>query len=236
MTPQIIIRSYTTDQYYLDKIFYSNFYRIKKANSEKRSVIVDVGAHCGYFTLAAIAAGYQKCYAFEPHSENFRILNKNTEVFVDIVSCYQLGIYHSDTFMNLVAPKMTETEFIDFGKIEPKDGGGESSFAISLNKLHPLIKEKSIDILKINVGYAFDFITGNSEALEFVNNICLEMPYSPEEITYLSNKLLILGFKDSLIVELKENDKNFGFLAFFSKNSLDERFEITDLRERNFKL
>lgn len=233
MTPIIHIRSYSTDQYYLDKIFYSNFYRLKKLNSE--ASVLDVGAHCGYFVLTAIAAGYNKICAFEPYVENYRMLLKNTEIFSDTVKTFQLGIYHSEDYVFFESPQINQSQFLDYGILKLDNAQkNNASKTISLSQASKLV-DGYIDLLKINIGYEYDFVTNNEEAFSKINNICLEMTYSPEEMKYIKGKLTELGFSDSLILELKEKERNFGFLAFFSKNKLDDVFNIEDLRDKNYE-
>ena len=62
------------------------------------------------------------------------------------------------------------------------------------------------------------------------------MIYDKDEALFIKEKLVSLGFKDSLMVELKEKDNSFGYLGFFSKNSLNDLFEIEDLRVKNISL
>lgn len=245
ITPLIHIRSYSTDQYFLDKVFYSNFYRLKKIDREgqqrNHAVAVDVGAHCGYFALTAVSAGYTKCYTFEPFSDNFKMLLKNVEVFSGLVVTYNIGIASNQSFMALRKPVANETQFIDYGVIQRQTSTltqeDEVASAESLtNVLQGYISQESvINLLKINTGYAFDFVSGNEVALGKVENICFEMPYSAKELSYVKNKLTELGFKDSLVIELSQKEQNFGFLGFFSKNSIEDVFDVSDLKSKNYE-
>lgn len=233
MTPIIHVRSYSTDQYYLDKVFYSNFYRLKKLSFD--ASVLDVGAHCGYFALTAIAAGYNKIYCFEPYVENYRMLLKNTEIFSDTVKTFQFGVYHSKDQMFFQNPQINQNQFLDYGVLKIDDSQENNpSPLMSLTEAMKFSKEE-ITLLKINVGYGFDFVSSGKECFNSIRNICLEMPYSPEEMKYIKQKLTELGYTDSLILELKEQEQNFGFLAFFSKNKLDDIFNVEDLRDKNYE-
>src|SRR5438045_1610892 len=78
MTPELTIRSFTNDQYHLDKVFYANSYNIKGFKDlHKKPTIVDIGSHCGYFTFAALALGAEKVFAFEILPDNHRVFLKN---------------------------------------------------------------------------------------------------------------------------------------------------------------
>ena len=241
MTPIIHIRSYSTDQYYLDKVFYSNFYRLKKINSdqqpESEASVIDIGAHCGYFTLTAIAAGYSRCYAFEPFAENYRMLSKNIEIFSDSVSTFQLGAYHQNKYTYLKSPELNHNQFLDYGVIKEQQTPNDSfsSFISISDIIKNVVSNSSVSLLKINTGYPFDFITNNELAFSSIKSICFEMPYDKAEIKYIKQKLQDLGYKDSLIIELKDKEQEFGFLGFFSKDELENTFDIKDLREKNYE-
>ena len=80
MTPEITLRTFTDDQYILDKIFYANNYRLKNFTEGDNDVcVVDVGAHAGYFSLLCLLRGAKKVYSIEPFADNFRVLYKNLE-------------------------------------------------------------------------------------------------------------------------------------------------------------
>jgi len=235
MTPLINVRSYSSDQYFLDKVFYSNFYRLKKVDQK---IALDIGSHAGYFCLTAMAMGYSKVYAFEPFVENYRLLLKNTEVFSSNVISNQLGISHEDKEFYINPPKINSSNFLDYSSIEESQEKQDYCVKfISLNKAAKVfVKEDFIDLLKINTGYPFDFVSNNESAFSHILNICFEMIYDKDEALFIKEKLVSLGFKDSLMVELKEKDNSFGYLGFFSKNSLNDLFEIEDLRVKNISL
>jgi FkbM family methyltransferase len=55
--------------------------KLFKENIKSGDVVVDIGAHIGYYTLiaAAIVGKKGRVYAFEPNHKNFQILKKNVE-------------------------------------------------------------------------------------------------------------------------------------------------------------
>lgn len=55
---------------------------IFKKNIKLGDVVIDIGAHIGYYTLIAakLVGGTGKVYSFEPDQKNFQLLKKNIEV------------------------------------------------------------------------------------------------------------------------------------------------------------
>lgn len=53
-----------------------------KKNIKKGSIVIDLGAYIGYYTLlfAKLVGNKGKVFAFEPEPDNFRILKKNVEI------------------------------------------------------------------------------------------------------------------------------------------------------------
>ena len=45
MTPEISLRTFTDDQYVLDKVFYANNYRLKQLPEKEKVTVVDIGSH-----------------------------------------------------------------------------------------------------------------------------------------------------------------------------------------------
>ena len=153
MTPEIIVRSFSDDQYYLDKIFYSNYYRIK--NFEEDSIVVDVGAHIGYFSILCAMRGANKIYNVEPFTENYKVLSRNTESFLEKVENLKLGIYSENKLANLAYPKF-ENNFFLFSKacFNPEAELFDLNSFVTLDNLLQSINEPKITLLKINMGYA----------------------------------------------------------------------------------
>jgi FkbM family methyltransferase len=56
--------------------------------------VIDIGAHIGLFTLAAMRAGAEKVFAFEPEVSNYELLCHNIKVngFGKKVKCIKMGV------------------------------------------------------------------------------------------------------------------------------------------------
>lgn len=57
-------------------------------------IVIDIGAHIGLFTLAAIRVGAKKIYAFEPEASNYEILCHNMKIngYANRVMCINKGV------------------------------------------------------------------------------------------------------------------------------------------------
>ena len=121
MTPEITIRTFTDDQYVLDKIFYANNYRLKTFPEDKPITIVDVGAHTGYFSLLCLLRGAHAVYSVEPFSDNFRILIGNLEAFNERLTALKMGVYTESKFANITYPE-PENSFFYLSHINFHDG------------------------------------------------------------------------------------------------------------------
>lgn len=63
---------------------------------DEQDVLIDIGAHIGSFSYAALKRGAGKVYAFEAHPVNHAITRKNLEQFGERVECRNLAVWRSD--------------------------------------------------------------------------------------------------------------------------------------------
>lgn len=197
--PNLKLRAFTNDQEQLDKCFYSNFYHLKATKEpESQPIVCDLGSHCGFFTFASLAMGAKKVYAFEPFLDNYRILIENTKESDEKVVSYQLGVYTEYETLFLNYPEIKQGSYYDFSDLDQDiNRNGIDCPVLSLDQILALIPE-TIDVLKINLGYAeLDILLKSANLFDSVNNICLEtkeeQPKIESFITILKNQ----GYKDS---------------------------------------
>jgi FkbM family methyltransferase len=229
MTPKLTVRSFSDDQFILDKVFYSNAYMLKgMKNVETQPVIVDIGAHCGYFTFAALALGAKKIYAFEPFIENYKILLPNIEAaeFGKIIP-YNFGVYTAEGVLPFAYPEVEKAHY-RFSDINI-DVKGESDnhhmgVCLTLDYILNKIIREDVDILKINIGYAEKEILFGSKLLALrVNNICLECDtiVAQELIEGMKSK----GFVDSF-VQVGIEEEQHRSIVILSKTKCSDLFAI----------
>ncbi len=227
MTPEIIIRSFSDDQYTLDKVFYSNYYRLKKFEEEDQATVVDVGSHCGYFSMLCAMRGANKIYNIEPFTENYRVLLKNTESYLEKVENLKLGIYTENKLANLGYPKF-ENNFFFFSKVNFNSEAElfDLNSFVTLDNLLESIKEPNVKLLKINIGYAEIDILKSSELIGNCEYVCGEVQANEEKMASLTEYMTSKGFKDSFYAQTSEDGKTLVFI--FAKEKCDNLFEINE--------
>lgn len=231
MTPTLTIRSFTNDQYILDKVFYSNFYRLKGLkDANKKPVVVDLGAHCGYFTFAAVSLGAEKVYAFEIHPENYKILLKNTShpSLSDKVKSFNFGVYTKFDILEFKDGDLVDKLYLNWADLvlaPTKEEADYSRPAFTLDFILEKFVTENVDILKLNIGYAEIEILSGSKLIETrVDNICLEIKEDILKINDLINTMKTKGFKYSSISKVSEEDG--AYVILFSKSKCEDTFSI----------
>jgi len=200
----------------LDEIqFLITGYDVEKREMLKKivkegDVIVDLGAHIGYFTtlFAKLVGKTGKVYAFEPEESNFKLLEKNKKI---------------NGYDNIILEKKAVSSETGKTKIYSWQGsryyrtyGEKSNIVCEVEKvkLDDYFKHYNgkINIIKINVvGSEGAAIQGMTELLKNNPNIKLFIEYSPKRIKEMGgdpidclNILDRLGFKIWLIKEKLE--------------------------------
>lgn len=222
-TPEIIVRSFSDDQYHLDKVFYSNNYRIKEFN--KDSVVVNIGAHVGFFSLLCCMRNVGKIYNVEPFEENFKSLTRNTEVFSDRTKNLRMGIYTENQFLNFGYPAMDNNMFL-FGnvKLHSSEERKDLCYCVTLDGLLEAIEEPEVHLLKINMGYSEADILMSSEKIDKCNFICGESLAPEEKLKSLVDHMTKKGFHDSLLSKSKEQEG--GHIFLFAKEKCETFFNM----------
>ncbi|GCF08942.1 FkbM family methyltransferase [Dictyobacter arantiisoli] len=90
-------RDDTNDHLIYDEIFKRNAYNLPASFSDT-DIIIDIGAHLGFFTYAAAERGAGIVYAIEAEAENYKLAKENLQAFIDQnkVKLLQAAIWRSD--------------------------------------------------------------------------------------------------------------------------------------------
>jgi FkbM family methyltransferase len=227
MTPEISIRTFTDDQYILDKVFYANNYRLKQLPEKEKVTVLDIGAHIGTFSLLCLMRGADKVYSVEPFGDNYRVMGKNLEAFSDKASLLRMGVYTETRFAQLEYPK-NENNFFYLAHVGLHSDGdsvpSDLSFFVTLDELLTSIPETEIDLMKISIGYAEADILMSSERVGKCNFVCLEAKLKEDKLGQLVEHMKSAGFQDSFFAESKEVEGS--FLLLFAKTKCEELFNL----------
>ena len=227
LTPEFTIRSFTDDQYILDKVFYANNYRLKKLPEEEPAVIVDIGAHSGFFSLLCLMRGADKVYSVEPFTDNFRVLSQNLESFQDKSSILKMGVYTENRFGNLEYPT-AENNFFYLSSVKfhngVKDEPSDLSYFVTLDELLGSLPEPEVTLLKINIGYAETDILLSSKNITKCKYVCGETSASEEKLAEVVAHMKDQGFNDSYMASSKEKEGQ--SLVLFAKEKCEDLFNL----------
>ncbi len=217
MTPRLTIRAFSNDQYYLDKVFYSNFYRLRGfKENEKRPVVLDLGAHCGYFSFAALALGAKKVYAFEPFTPNYKMLitnvgNEPLGQTVPVIT-YQLGVYVSPVAVTFGYPVLEKGSFFDYANVGFDSNQTSADFCkcclLPLDTILEHYVGEQVDIMKLSIGYGEISVLEISKLItDRVHNICGEISVDEKGKEKLKAVLSAKGFTSTELypIEGEEN-------------------------------
>jgi len=165
---------------YLDKQYTKEF------DIGKYDVVVDIGAYIGDFTVyAAKKAVNGRVYAFEPHPENFKQLNKNISLNnLKNVYAYEEGISGSKGIQylylqNQFSAHTTSPEIAKFKKHLNK-----GSIAIKVRTIEGVFKDfnlQKINFLKIDCeGGEYEILFNtNKNTFEKIERIAMEVHSHP---------------------------------------------------------
>jgi len=222
MTPELTIRTFTNDQYTLDKVFYANFYRLKgfKKEDPNRPVVLDLGAHAGYFSFAALSLGAKKIYAFEPMTDNFRILFKNLHsTQIAPAELFPFGVYTTSTRLWLDVPDYKDS-YYDWAEIQV-NGNSSKRIPVQCLTLDDILTNfirEDVGLLKINLGYAeAEILKASQELGKKVANICGEVGVALNATQEFQAMLAAKGYEEILFFPVPEREDKSMFIASKTK-------------------
>ncbi|MFP4403805.1 MAG: FkbM family methyltransferase [Candidatus Woesearchaeota archaeon] len=169
---KLIIRPQTYDRAVFGEVFLFEEYPLKV--SKKEMIIIDVGAHIGFFTLYAKRLfPNSTIYSFEPDKQNFSYLNKNLNLNkIKGVKSFNLAVSNSDNKIDFYLSEHN----VGHSTHKTKDSKKISIDSISFTSIIKENKINWVDILKVDIeGGEYDlFYNLNKNVLKKVNLILLE--------------------------------------------------------------
>jgi FkbM family methyltransferase len=164
----------------------------------KDSIVVDVGAHIGSFSIS-VARSAHKVLAFEPEPTNYQMLKKNMEInHLDNMSTFEMAVSGMSGYQDIYTyPGGSSADYslYESGIMNVKMG------RISTISVDDIIEREGlprIDILKLDCeGAEHDILKNISfEAASKITGIAMEMHSAPPEVSIdIPLRLKELGFQ-----------------------------------------
>ena len=92
--PKIFFETSTIDKILFEDVYIKNEYQIGEL--KETDVVIDIGAHRGYFSKLCLDNGSKNVICFEPEKENYNFLQKNLQEYSG-VKYFNLAIHGPDT-------------------------------------------------------------------------------------------------------------------------------------------
>lgn len=191
-------------------------------------IVLDIGAHIGYYTLIAaqLVGSGGRVFAFEPEPKNFSLLEKNIKInnYSNIVAVQKAVSDKSATLKLYLA----ENNSGDHRIYDPNDG--RSKFInIEVVKLDDFFKDYNrINVVKIDVqGAEGGVLKGMENLIQYNKNIKIFTEFGISEkgnmfrIPPMEYLKLLKRFGFCVIYHINEKTKKF---EFFNINSLIKRY------------
>ena len=149
----------------------------KKFEIKKNDIVIDIGAHIGYFTIYAAKKAHQgTIYSIEPYKESFEILKKNLKLNnLTNVKPVHAAITNVTKQITLYIDKNNQIGNSIFRTNKTKESEKVDSF--SLTDFTENNKIKKIDFLKIDCeGAEFEILLNlNNELMRNINRMSVEV-------------------------------------------------------------
>lgn len=206
-TEQVYFRPQTLDDWIFDEVYNQNIYEVGSFNDN--DIVVDIGAHSGYFTKLCIDKGCKQVHCFEPEEENFQHLLNNLSSYSQY-QAYQLAVYNEMGTIDFCVVPGRNT-----GLHSVYDRGGIVSKVNSISLDDILSNLPKVSLLKIDTeGSEFEILM-NSKLLHKVEKIVGE--YHNDLTEYNLNHLIeFLEQNNFVINKIKETNSTSG--TFFASH------------------
>lgn len=208
---------------------------LSKKEINKGDVVLDIGAHIGYYTIifSELVGPKGKVYAFEPHPKNFQLLKKTVETN---------NLTNVEIFQNIVSDK---NKLVDF-YISKLDSIGNRMFnsdeanqKIEINSISidEFLKNRNdkINFIKMDIqGAEVLAIDGMKETLKNNKNLKIIQEWWPDAIRkYNRTPDSHLNFLEELGFNFYVVDENLDQLTRITIPKLMETYPNEDLEDVN---
>lgn len=168
----------------LAEILGEKWYSFGDCDVKKGDIVIDAGAHFGFFSYYALKKGAEKVFAFEPNPYVFRILRKHVKLWKaeNVILPIRKALYNKSAEMEL---------FIESSKV-----GGVATLLKERDRT-VLNKFKYDEVVKVDATTIDEFVESNK--IERVDFIKLDVEGSEKEVLE-GAKETIRKFKPKLAI------------------------------------
>jgi len=229
-----IIRTKTLDKYLFAETVLEDQYLLNQINFDKNSVIIDLGAQIGFFSVFASRKA-EKIFAFEPVTENFELLKKNIKLnkLENKIFPFNLAVSDKKGKEKIFLSETNTGSHSIYGFKEPEQEKGSSinyflngkgfskkNFvevsSITLDEIFTANKINQCDLLKIDIeGAEYNVLYNLSDScFKKIHRIVMEVHDIDEKknnLAYLMKFLESKGFKvkiNNAVLFAERNQKN----------------------------
>jgi len=193
-------------------------------------VVIDIGAHIGLFTLAAIRSGAEKIYAFEPEASNFELLCHNMEIngYKERVICINKGVGIPGKAKLYIHPTNSGGSSSDLAESESLNP--DNYQVIDIISIHQVFDLYDMKLPNLTVGVSSPSASSGAKSLRSENSFAtptgLRSVYSRRGIKYCDLlKIDCEGAEKDIINEFDDDlAKKIGQITveFHYRNLMDE--------------
>jgi FkbM family methyltransferase len=183
----VLVRPLTFDAGIAEGVIVANEYALPE-QFDSEDVVIDIGAHIGSFSYAALMRGAGKVYCYEAHPNNHAIATRNLAKYADKTVCRNMAVWRSD--------QPAQTLFNDHlvGLHQPNTGGisvlwNDEGVPVRTISLDEVLQEASdhlqttVRLLKLDCEGSEYPILYTATNLNVVDEICGEYhQLKPEDV------------------------------------------------------
>jgi FkbM family methyltransferase len=206
-TEQVYFRPQSFDDWIYDEVYTQNIYEVNEFGES--DIVVDIGAHSGYFAKLCMDKGCKNIHCFEPEPDNFQCLVRNLSSY-SYCQAYQLAVYKE---MGTASFCVVPGENTGLHSLYDRGGIISEVNTVSLDDI--LLKLPKISLLKIDTeGSEFEILM-NSKLLNKVDKIVGE--YHNDLTEYNLNDLIkFLEENNFEVFKIKKTNSTSG--TFFASH------------------
>jgi FkbM family methyltransferase len=181
----LLVRPLTFDAQIAEDVIVANEYALPE-QFDSEDVVIDIGAHIGSFSYAALMRGAGKVYCYEAHPINHALATENLAKYADKTICRNMAVWRSD--------QEGQTLFNDSLNHQPNTGGisvlwNNEGLPVRTTSLDEVLLEasdhleKTVRLLKLDCEGSEYPILYTATNLNVVEEICGEYHrLEPEQV------------------------------------------------------